>query len=346
MRRSSRSLITIALAAGLGACAQAGDGDDLEEEVGDAVASARIHRLRVAWLNSDPSNTYDAANLDGVITVAQAANATVTPFYSYFDPTLQLQQCLQVVAAGQHDTMVIIPVDAVGIIPCVKAAKKKGIPVVASDLPIGPDITTTQPQVAGQAGAVLVPPATWGDELTPLVVDLCAGRNPCNVLYIAGSFDVANDQVAIAALEVAAASHPGLNLIADQAFYDPGLAFAITEATLATTEVHVVIGAGDQMAQGAEGAIAASSQTTPVKIIGAGAGAYGMQAVRDGRWYGTFMAVPRDVGMLSALIAILAALPGPFPQIGIDPIQLRGFPSFFTSDNQAEFGNFQAQWPG
>jgi putative component of membrane protein insertase Oxa1/YidC/SpoIIIJ protein YidD len=83
-----------------------------------------------------------------------------------------------------------------------------------------------------------------------------------------------------------------------------------------------------------------------VDIIGAGAGAYGIDAVRAGRWYATFVALPRDEGELSAQIALRAARCEPIPDRGIDPVERRGLPSFFTTDNQHLFSGFVPQWPG
>lgn len=51
----------------------------------------------------------------------------------------------------------------------------------------------------------------------------------------------------------------------------------------------------------------ASSSATPVELIGGGAGAYAVDAVRDGRWYATFVTLPFDEGLYAADIAIDAA---------------------------------------
>lgn len=330
-------------------CAASDDADPVPaDEVVESERRGNQRRVRIAWLGSDPANTYDAAILAGVADVAAASRASVTPHYSYFDPALQLDQCLEVVRRRRADALVVIAVDAVGIAPCVAAARARRIPVVAADLPIGPDIATVEPQLPGQAGAVLVPAAAWGAELTPLVVELCAARSPCNVVYLAGSFDVAFDQVALASLEDAAIANPNLQLVAvEQAFYDRGLAYALTQDLLAVhPDVHVVVGAGDQMAQGAEEAIAAAGVPGPIQIIGAGAGGYGIDAVRDGRWYATFLAVPYDEGVLAGELAVDAARCRPVEDAGINPVDAVGLPAFFTADNAEDLADFVPQWPG
>ena len=308
------------------------------------------HRhVRIAWLGNDPANTYDNANLDAARAVATAAHSTVTPSYAGFDPSVQLSQCLDAVRSHRYDAVIVIPDDSVGIVECVHEAAWRRIPVVASDLPIGADLTTVEPQVRGEAGAVLVPAADWGDKLSALLGDACASRTPCDVAYIAGSFGVAFDQIALDDLDALAAANPNIRIVhRDEAFYDSTLAYDVTQTILADApDVDLIVGAGDQMAQGAERALADSGRAPgSVLIVGAGAGAYAVQAVRDGRWYATYVALPADEGDLAARIAIDAARRRPILERGIDPVARRGFPSFFTLAAQGAFVGFVPQWPG
>jgi ribose transport system substrate-binding protein len=305
--------------------------------------------VRIAWLANDPFNAYDNANLDGATEVATASNGTVEAIYSGYDPALQLEQCNDAVESGDFDAIILVPADGVGIIDCVSNAKAHGVPVVATDIPIGSDPATTEPQVPGQVGAVLTPAAKWGTSLVSVVADLCADHSPCNVVYIAGSLAIPYDQMALTELDALSDASPNVQVVAaEEAFYDEATAFSITEDLLSQDpDVHVIIGAGDQMARGAESAIAAAGALPhPIEIIGAGAGAYGIEAVEDGRWYATFVTLPRDEGVLGAEIAIDAARHRPICDPGIDPVEDAGYPAFYTQDNQAEFGDFAPQWPG
>ena len=49
--------------------------------------------LRIAWLGATPENTYDGAILSGTREAVMAAGGQVEPFYSQFDPAVQLEQC-------------------------------------------------------------------------------------------------------------------------------------------------------------------------------------------------------------------------------------------------------------
>ncbi len=333
-----------------GGCASADPGTGgARAELAQAKHRPSHRGPRIAWLANDPANAYDNANRDTAAALAASLHGTLEAMYSGYDPQVQLDQCNDAVESGDFDALMIVPADGVGIIPCVTNAKAHGVPVVATDIPIGADPATSAPQVPGQVGAVLTPAAKWGTSLASVVVDVCAGRAPCNLVYIAGSFAIPYDQIAITELDAVTDAHPEIEVVAaEEAFYDESLAYSITAGVLAAgTDVHVIIGAGDQMARGAESAIAAAGpQPHAIDIIGAGAGAYGVDAVREGRWYATFVTLPADEGLLGAGIAIGAALSPWVKGIGIDPVELRGYPAFFTQDNQGDFGDFTPQWPG
>jgi ribose transport system substrate-binding protein len=314
----------------------------------DEPDTASTLHIRLAWLANDPANTYDQAMLQGARDRA-GSTGTVTPFYAGYDPALQLSQCLDVVDNDDYDAVLMVTDDAVGILPCLDEADYEHVPVVALDLPIGPDPTTVEPQVDGQSGAVLIPASVWGSELTSLVVSKCASKPTCNVAYLAGGFGIAFDAIALADLDAAAATHANIHIVArEEAFYDRTLATTLTQQILvAHPTIHVMVGAGDQMAAGAEDAfIAAGIPTGTIAIVGAGAGLYAVNAVKAGRWFATFMALPYDEGNLGANIAIRDVKHQWVSDRGIDPVLRRGFPRFFRKDYQSSFPGFIPQWPG
>ena len=305
--------------------------------------------VKVAWLGATPDNLYDAANLDGARDVAKLLHAKVTPFYSQFDPDLQLQQCAQVVNSGKYDAILVVPASSTGIIPCVEQAIAAGIEVVATDLPIGPDPTTTEPQVPGQIGAVLTPGAEFANSLNTLIPDACADTSPCRIVYLGGLLSYEFEQASVAVINDLVAADPDLEFVGPyETFYDPDVAYSIIEGLLADdVEIDLVIAAGDQMAMAAEWAIAdAGVPDGTIRITGGGTSEYGVQAVRDGRWYATYVSLPYDEGALAAWMVIRATRGLPIGDNSIDPVELRGFPRVMTADNLDEFGCFEGQWPG
>lgn len=305
--------------------------------------------VRIAWFGNTPDNTYDNASLNGAIAGARRGHSTVRPFYCQYDPQTQLDQCLSAVRSRSFDAFLIDANDGVGIIPCVQSAASRGISVVAVDLPIGSDPASIQPQVRGQDGAVLTPAAKFGDTLVTVVSDLCGRLGKCNLVYLAGSLGINYDIIAIQGLQGLLPTHQNIQIVSIQeALYDQATARTIMQGILAQThDIQVVIAGGDQMARGAEEALAAAGPLpNPVKIIGGGAGAYAVDAVRAGRWYGTFVTLPFDEGELAAQLAIRAARRQRLKVRGIDPVVNRNLPAFLTADNLAAFSQFTPQWPG
>jgi len=304
-------------------------------------------KLRVAWLGTVPQNAFDGAELTGAQASAARMHATVQPFYSNFDPTLQLQQCNQAVQSGAFDAVVVIPMDSTGIIPCVTNAQARNVPVVATQIAIGSDPASVEPQVPGQAGAVLTPVAKFGSELAKLAVNLC-GTASCNIVYLAGSLGITIDARALQELNSAIATHPNMHLVAQrEVFWDGGLAQAAMQDILSQTrDIQVVLSSGDQMTQGAEQAINAANLPVRPKLVGAGVGGYAVEAIRAGRWAGSFVVLPYDEGWLGTRIAIRAARGLPVKDPGIDPVAEKGLPAFMTTDNLSLFKKFTPQWPG
>lgn len=304
---------------------------------------------RVAWLGNTPDNTYDNATFDGAREIARRMGSTVQAYYCGYDPQVQLQQCYDVVRVGRHDAILINANDGVSIMPCVSAAARRGMAVVATDLPIGPDPASVQPQHRGQSGAVLTPAAKFGATVPAVIDELCQGVASCNLVYLAGSFGINYDSLAIAAINSLVARSPHIHLVGlQEAFYDQGTARALMSDLLARdANVQVVVAAGDQMARGVEEAVAAFGPTpTPIKIVGGGAGAYAVEAIRAGRWYGSFVTLPYDEGVLGAQIAIRTVRNQLVRERGIDPVVRAGLPAFLTAANLDQFQRFTPQWPG
>ena len=137
-----------------------------------------------------------------------------------------------------------------------------------------------------------------------------------------------------------------MNLVAvDEAFYDTALANQVATAQLkAHPEINVVIAAGDQMALGVEQA--AKTLGHIVRIVGAGAGATAIDAVKADRWFATFNALPRTEGQLGAGIMELNLIIHNLKPTGLDPLTVTGLPEMWTKTTLAQHPTFSPQWPG
>lgn len=320
-----------------------------------AAAASPNKPFKIALLTSTPANLYDAAILQGSRDAIAGKGSEknpkfeVVPFYSNFNIELQRQQCDEIVASGEYAAMIAIPATATGLIPCVNAAGVADIPVIITDLHLGDDPYTSEVQVEGQTGAVVVPPADIGPAFAALAVERCADINPCRVVYIGGLFAFVIDQFALQEIETAAAENDNIELVAvAEGFYSAEIAYGITQELLASgVTPNIMIHGGDQMAMGSELAISeAGIAPGEIDLIGGGAGAYGVQAIRDGRWYATFVTLPYDEGFISTQMAMRAIVGARIKDTGVNPVFESGLPYMMTRDNLATFADFEAKWPG
>lgn len=302
--------------------------------------------FRIAWLANDPSNTYDNATFAGILDVANKSHSVVDSFFAGFDLNTQLAQCQQAVASGSYDALIIAADDPTGIIPCVDMARAAGILVAAADLVIGADQTTVQPQVPGEVAASFIPASKFGDAMMATLPQVCAGLDPCNLLYVAGLESFPIDQFGLAAIQQVAASNPSMRLVNhSEAFYDTTIARQVVNDALDNhPEINVVIASGDQMALGAEQA--AQDHGVVLRITGAGAGASALAAVRAGRWFATFNALPRSEGQIVTKLLVHALRSRPTDPVGINPVEATGLPVLWTQATLAQYPNFVGEWPG
>jgi ribose transport system substrate-binding protein len=309
----------------------------------DAGHGAQFH---FAWLANDPANTYDNAIRLGIESVAARSHSTVDAFFAGFDPATQLAQCGAAVSSGDYDALIVMAASATEIVPCVEQARDAGIPVAAVDLPIGEDPTTVQPQVDGVVAAVHLTAPYWGAAVSEILPQACAGLDPCDVFYLAGISSFPFDQFGLQAIAAAASATPSIVLAGDgEAFYDTNVARdVVAQALTEQPEIDVVIAAGDQMALGAEQA--AADAGVPVRIVGAGAGASALDAVREGRWFATASALPFTEGQIGTRLLVRALRVRHAEPVGVDPVQASGLPVWWTQQTLSAYPDFAGEWPG
>lgn len=298
--------------------------------------------FRFAWLANDPGNEYDNAILAGIRAEAAKSQSTVDPYFAGFDPAVQLVQCQEAIASGLYDGLIVIAASATDIVPCVDQARAAGVAVAAVDLPIGPDTTTVEPQVPGVVASALVPAADYAAKFGAFVPEACAGLDPCDVFYLAGL--VAFEQPVIDAVAAAAASSPSISFVGHaEGFYDTGLAHATMTQVLADHPEIDVVMTSDQMAFGTEQAMQEAGLS--LRLVGAGAGAEAIQAVRDGRFLATLNTLPFTEGRLVTEMLVRALRIRHLAPAGVNPIVESGLPAWWTLATLAAHPDFRAEWP-
>lgn len=291
------------------------------------------------------ANTYVAATFQGIQDVAEAEGAEVTFFDTGFDATQEYNQIQDAVTQEKFDAFIIIPLDQVLLIPVVEEAIAAGIAVVNTDLVLGENPETFEPQVEGQAGTVLIPASDRARYRFEQVVETCADLDPCNVGWIGTIATVDYEKQITAGLDQLEAENPNINIVSYQdtgAFEaEPAIGVA-QDMLLAHPEINVLSTSGEQLMFGAEQAVQEAGRDD-IRLISQGASCPGMEAVREGRWYGTTIDAPYTEGKVGAELAIQAVrgeLDGP---TGVHAALAADAGPLFTAEN---VDTFECQWDG
>ena len=294
------------------------------------------------------ANSYVAATIEGIEAVTEPAGANVTLFDTGFDATLQFSQVQDAVTQERFDALIIIPLDAVGLVPAVEEAIAAGLVVVTTDLALGPDLTTSAPQVEGQAGAVLTPGTERAENSGAVLLAACADLDPCRVGWIAGVATIDFEIKVREKLEQIVAENPHIELVV----YQDGGGYLAEPANqiaqdilLANPDLDVLATSGDQMTLGAELAVIDAGLTPgeDIRLIGGGGSCPAVEKVRSGAWFGTTLDVPYNEGLYGAQIALDWVTGASTEPVGLNAQKESGYPLVLMADT---IGDFECQWEG
>ena len=353
--RSAGPIVSVAVAAvialTLAACGGVeGPGDEGDDNA-SSISEDADRPVRLAAFLQSTENTYFQADLEGIEAAAEEASGgevTVKAFDGQFDSAAQVKQIEDANASGNYDAYVVMANDGAAVTPAVKEAIGQGIPVVAGYVPIGPDITESEPQVDGVVATVWHDEPADGRDLADATIKACEEEHPdadpCQVIEISGGnalpyeaakLDEFEKQIATADQNIEMVAQQEGNFLRDQA------RTAAQNMLQANPDVNVIATTGDQMTLGAEDAVKDAGLEGEVTLLGDGASVQGVEAVQQGRWFSTNAYLPFDEGKYSAEIAIDAAR-------GIDPEQtsilLRELSPFGPIYYQSTDQPFDGQW--
>ncbi|WP_272476137.1 sugar ABC transporter substrate-binding protein [Baekduia alba] len=341
MLRALGPLLTAALVLATCGC---GSSSETSTAKGASASGAQASkRVRLAYFAPGTANALSAGHQKGIEEAADRLGATVTTFDAKLDPREQLNQIQTATSSGKFDAFVIFPLDGNAIAPVVRQAIQQGVKVVSIFSTIGPDPNKLEPQVPGLSSTVATGIDDAGRRLGQLTVDACGHQDPCKVAYLPGLANFFPEKVRLDAFKRAiAGSH--VDLVAVQnGQYAAAPALKVTQDVLqAHPDLDVVTTSGDQMTEGAAQAVASAGKADSVRLIGGGASVKAVDAVRSGRWFGSYVILPETEGQLGARYAIAAArgkkVPGAVRSIDKSPIG----PVLLKSNA----GRFTGQWDG
>ena len=345
LRRLRRSAaLTVVTLAGL-ALAACGTSSSTSTASSSSSSGSAAKAMNIAYLSFAVENSYDAPMLAAAQAVASDNHATLKVFDANNSPQTQYSQLQDVITSGQYNGIIVQPIFGTGLTGLVKQAISKGIKVVNMDQILGPDLSTSQPQVAGLSANVTFVWTDIGTKLGTLVVHACQAKNlsPCKVGYLYDIKASALDVAIHGAFAKAIAADPAVKVVAQgQSFFSPteGLT-AVQNMLQANPGLNLIVGS-DQGIEGGAQALQTAHLTGKVILVGYGASAAALAGVSSGAWYADVAQAPASEGRL-AVQALVAALRTGKNSGGIDPVAQLPNGGVVTKANVAQF---TAEWPG
>lgn len=265
--------------------------------------------VRVAFFASSLANTYVPAQLAGAKSAAERHGGSVSAFDALYNATKQVAQVQDAITSKKFNVFVISAVDGNALVPQIRRAIAAGIKVACISAPCGPNLATLKPQVKGLTIHVGHSFARSGQQLGEEMIAACGNRNPCKVAFLPGLFSYPADKIRTQSLHATLRNHPSIHIVSEQEgkYIAESARAAMQNILQAHKDLNVAATTGDQMAFGIERAVKAAGLSRDVRIIGNGASAVGIAAVKAGRWYATLVLLPRTEGRTATDYAIRAA---------------------------------------
>ena len=315
-----------------------------EDETGTASTGGGggdAKKVRIAFSGFAASNSFSQETFRGIKEYAEANGATATFLDANFDSAKQIAGIQDAAVSGKFDAIILNANDPNGVVPAVREAIDADIKVVASFVPLGPDLTTLEPQVPGLTATVAQTPTSTGEATGKIIVEACEGVDPCNVAYLPGSkklpLETARTDGVLSVIE----NESHIKLVSDQEggyTADEGLKTA-QNVLQAHPDLHVMA-SSDQAITGAAKAVTDAGLDGKVKLIGQGAATQAVEAIQAGKWFGAAVYVPYSEGKKTAELAI-KAVNGEEVEQAIDSDTLSPIGAVAT---EKTLGDFKGDW--
>lgn len=282
------------------------------------VPVANAQSKKIAYFAASSQNGFNQATYAGVEERAKELGYEAAIFDGKFDPAHQYSQIEDALAGGNYAGFIVAPNDTVGIAGAFEQVIAADTPIATVLFPVGPDLTTLEPQVEGITATVASPPVDGATVQANAVVAECEGRDPCNVIILIGAKIFPFDNLRLETFEKVLGEHENIKVLAvGEGWYDPDKSLtAMTDILQSASDVHVVLSNADQHLVGAEIALEAAGYTvSDLYLSGGGAASIAIDAIREGRWDATLAYFPKTMGALAAEQVINAIEGKPVKQV-------------------------------
>lgn len=297
------------MAFGIAACG-GDDGGETEAAGGGGGSSETKEVKKIAVFGFAAANSFAQATLAGIKEEAAKEGVEVEFFDPNFDAQEQVSQIQNAITTGEFDAFIVQANDGNAVVPAIEEAIEEGIVVVGEFTPVGTKYDTIEPQVDGLI-FVGEPPTENGTALGELGVAACEDVDPpCQVAYLEGFKALPLDNARTDAVKAALQQGENVELVTSvEGGYTQESGLKAAQNVLqANPDVDVLIGSSQAIA-GAEQAIEDAGKTPgeDIKLIGNGGSRQAVQAVKDGRWFATYVIAEKSAGAKAAELAIKAA---------------------------------------
>jgi ribose transport system substrate-binding protein len=291
------------------------------------------------------ANTHQQGMVKGVEAAAkELGNVKVRTFSAEFDPNKQVQQIQTAVASGQYDALLIESVDGARVVPAIKRAAAKKLTVVCAFSVCGPkqdEFSKQMPEVAAQLG---INTGDLGKNAAPIVNEACAGKDPCNLVIMAGAPALVTEKRELDLMKAGLKEFPNVKIVAtgEGGFLADPAYKSMKDILQAQRKVDVVFSPGDQMIVGVEQALQEAGRKD-VALIGSGASVLGTKAIKEGRWFASGVLRPYNDGYNGLKFAVKAARGEKVPPLtdtGLTPVAPGGY---ITKEN---VDRWKPEWQG
>lgn len=311
------------------------------QSTGSTGSDASGKPVQVAWF-ATRANAFYAAELKAVQAEAKKRGAKITVFDSTFDPNKQFSQIQDAITSKKYQGFIIIPVNAVALVPIVKKALAAGIKVVGANAALGPNPDAAGVQIKGVSGQIWTPTAARGKWMGQQMVAACRGIDPCKVAYHAGIAALPIERTVKKFFEASIKTRSNIDYVGyfDGNKYTVDGGQKVAGDIIASHSDIDVIASGDQAALGAALAVRTAGKTPgdgagEVRLLGIGSAGVVLTAIKDGTLFNSQSDAPGAEGRFS-LQVVLDAIAGKLKRpVAFDPITRSGKPPIINSTNVA-----------
>ncbi|MXP23452.1 substrate-binding domain-containing protein [Gordonia sp. HNM0687] len=309
--------------------------------------------VRIAFLGNSRDNPFSEYMFRAVEDEAQRYGATaefVGP--TNFDAQEQYQLVSDIAVGQQYDVILIIPNDSASITPAVEAAAAAGIPTVALNQPIGPDILSDQIQAEGVVSQIVEDLELNATAMADGTIAACENKDPCKVEVLWGVRSLLFDKVKPDIFYAALADHPNIEIVCEtDAEYTQDLGRTqAADCLQANPDLNVIASQADESTRGAESSVVAAGRTVgtgpdDVRLVSSYGTMYAIDQIREGHWDMTTYNRPQSTGRAGVRIA-LSHLQGDEVPEYVRMEHLDGDPFMLTKEVLDANPQIVGQWEG